>query len=194
MTANIKIVKENNLHKGFLKLDNYEIQAPSFNPQIPHINLTREVLTSRDSVLVLIYVPTVDSFMLVQQFRTGVFINEHHNDDPFILECVAGMIDKNATPEQIACMEVYEETGIEVQSLQKIAATYRSPGLSTEKTYIFYTEIDHVPRCGLYGVEDEEIMTHLLRRKEVYTLMDEMKIQDTVTLLALNWFRVTHRG
>jgi len=33
-------------------------------------------------------------------------------------------------------------------------------------------------------------MTYIIPRKEVYELMDAMKIVDAATLITLNWFRV----
>lgn len=187
------IAKEK-LHDGYLKLYQYELEIPSLTIKKSSINLKkREIVHCANSIAVLIYVPTIDSFVLCQEFRVGVFFNSS-NDDPFVLECVSGTIDKNWGPEETARKEMVEETGLAADTLETIAIVYKSPGLMTEKTYIYYTEVKNTPKSGLYGVEDEEILTHIIQREKVYGLMDEMKIIDSATLIALNWFRAKLGG
>lgn len=111
------------------------------------------------------------------------------DDDPFILECVSGTIDEGKKPEETAKEEVFEEAGLTIDTVKLIACIYKSPGLTTEKTYIYYAEVDGTPESGLHGVNDEEILTHIIPRKKVFELLDELKIMDGATLVALNWFR-----
>ncbi|KTC87508.1 ADP-ribose pyrophosphatase [Legionella drozanskii LLAP-1] len=178
------------VYKGYLQLYKFELEIPSFNAEKDHIpSKKREVVQSRDSVLVLIYASMVDSLVMCQEFRPGVFFNVAH-DDPFILECVSGTIDEGKKPEETAKKEVFEETGLTIDAVKLIACAYKSPGLMTEKTYIYYAEVEGTPESGLHGVDDdEEIMTHLIPRKKVFELLDELKIIDGATLIALNWFR-----
>ncbi|MDI9817894.1 MULTISPECIES: NUDIX domain-containing protein [unclassified Legionella] len=193
MKNKIKIIKKKLIHKGYLQLCNYELTIPSLNPEKEYIHLkTREVVHSADSILVLIYVPAIDSFVLCKQFRPGVFFNKT-KDDPFILECIAGTIDNNNQPEEIVRKEAREEAGLELNTLQTIAIAYKSPGLMTEKVHIYYAEIKDIPQSGLYGIGDEEIMTYVIQRDKVYQLMDELNILDSATLIALNWFRANKK-
>ncbi|WP_207385245.1 NUDIX domain-containing protein [Legionella lansingensis] len=194
MTQKAKCVSQVKLHEGYLRLANYEFEIPSFH--LPQKNLhisNREIVHSSDSILVLIYAPASDSFILCQEFRPGVFLNESQ-DDPFILECVSGTIEKNTNPRDTAIKEVYEETGLKVEALKLIAIVYKSPGLMTEKCYLYYTEVKGIPAVGLHGVDSEEIKTHCLKREKVYQLMDEIKIMDSASLIALNWFRANALG
>lgn len=191
MRNTIKISAKKNLYVGFNQLDEYDLQVPSLNLNNPDSRICRrEILKCSDAVFILIYAPEIDSFVFCQEFRAGVFINPSA-DDPFILECAAGMIDRESNPEQIARAEVYEETGLTAGDLQLIAAVYSSPGRITEKVYVYFTEVMGVPTTGIFGLADEheEIITHLIKREEVYRMMDELKIIDSMTLLALNWFR-----
>ena len=192
MISAIKVIREEKLYDGFYKLTRYDIQVPSFHDNTCSLVIRREILSCYDSVMVLIYAASLDSFVFVQQFRNGVFAHPQ-SDDPFIFECVAGMIDSSLSPEDIARKEVFEETGIQVKSLQKIALTYKSPGMITEKCHLYLAAITAMPNVGIYGVEDEEIKTHVIPRKQTYKMMDDMQIVDSETLLALNWFRANHR-
>lgn len=194
MIKKTKTLTKKELHKGYLSLYQYDLEVPSLTPDEHPILLTeRKIVLTHDSVLILIYVPTLNSFVFCQQFRLGVFVNAA-GDNPFILECVAGTIDKNEHPEETARREVFEETGMRVKTLKPIAMAYKSPGIISEKMHLFYAEIDTKPTKGIYGVEDEEILTHIITREKVYALMDEMKINDIATLLALNWFRANNKA
>lgn len=186
-----RVLKTTPYYNGFNRFSVYDIEAPSLNPDKDHIHLhTREILHCSDSVSVLIYAPQIDSFVFCQQFRSGIFFNPSQ-DDPFPLECVAGSIGENQSAEDTARQEVLEEAGLEVEHLQEVMLAYTSPGIITEKTHIFYTEIKEIPHAQLGGLESEgeEILTHVIQREKVYQMMDDMNINDVKTLLALNWFR-----
>ncbi|STX28953.1 NUDIX hydrolase [Legionella beliardensis] len=188
MNKKVKIINQQTLHDGYLKISKLSLKVPSLSSQKDYIAINdREVINTNDSVSVLLYVPAKDSFILCQQFRVGVFLNKIE-DDCFTLECVAGNIDKAECPKKAAYREVKEETGIEIKDIQLIATVYKSPGLLTEKNYLFYAEVNELPSCKLHGVDDEEIMTHVIKREKVYQLMDGMQLIDAATVLALNWF------
>ncbi|WED42853.1 NUDIX domain-containing protein [Legionella cardiaca] len=193
MTKKIKCIVKENLHEGYLRVTRYDLEVPSLDPKKESIKMTnRELVEGADSILVLIYVPAADSFVFCQEFRIGVWSNQSQ-DDPFILECVSGTIDANDGPEETACKEVYEETGLTISTVIPIAIAYKSPGLMTEKCYLYYAELAEIPDTGFYGTESEEIKTQLIPRAEIYQFMDDMKIMDGATLIALNWFRARNR-
>jgi ADP-ribose pyrophosphatase len=194
MRKEIKVLAKKVLYKGFNNVYACELEVPSLDAQKDYNRpFKREVIQCSDAVFVLIYAPCCDSFVFCQEFRAGVFFNKS-NDDPFILECVAGMIDRDSLPEEIARAEVYEEAGLTAGKLQLIAKAYSSPGRMTEKVYFFYTEVAGIPQKGLFGLEteSEDIATHIVKRTDAYKMMDELKIIDSMTLLALNWFRANH--
>ncbi|KTD17845.1 NUDIX domain-containing protein [Legionella jordanis] len=190
MANQVKCISKEKKYEGYLQIYQYDLTVPSFDHEKEHFCIKgREVVHNADSVLVLIYVPDMDSFLFCQEFRLGVFFNEAQHD-PFILEFVSGTIDKHSNPEKTAIKEVHEETGLKIDALEQIALVYKSPGISTEKCYLFYSEFKGQPLTGLHGLDgEEEIMTTCISRSRVYQLMDEMKIVDATTLLALNWFR-----
>lgn len=189
MNKRAEIITEKSLHEGYLKLCQYDISVESMkdNKKSFHLN-SREILHTPDAVHVLIYLPAEDSFLLGEEFRTGVFLNPAQ-DNPLILTCVSGAMEKDSRPKENALREVQEETGLILSELQLIASVYKSPGISTEKAFIYFAETKETPTCGIHGLEDEEIRTYLLSRERVYALMDNLKIMDAATLIALNWFR-----
>ncbi|RUQ95080.1 NUDIX domain-containing protein [Legionella septentrionalis] len=181
-------ISKEEIYAGHLSFYKCALVIPSLIPDKTAITLRREVVSSADSISVLLYAPQIDSFILCQQFRAGVFLNEA-DDDPFIFECVAGTMEPDMQPEALARKEIFEETGLTVDSLEKIAVIYKSPGIMTEKAYFYYAEVDGEIKSGFFGVDDEEIKTHLVKRVEAYKWLDDMKIRDASTAFALNWFR-----
>ncbi|MGM0421858.1 MAG: NUDIX domain-containing protein [Pseudomonadota bacterium] len=186
----VRILNEKILSSGFNLLKEYDLEVPSLKENIEYAApMNREVVHTQDSVVVLLYAPDQDGFLFCEQFRTGPYFNGE--DNPFILEAPAGMIDYGLSPEETAIKEVEEETGITLKDIHQIAAVYSSSGRITEKCFIYYAEIPGNPATGLFGIahEGEEIKTHCLPRKEVYSLLDSHKLYHAQTVLALNWFK-----
>lgn len=189
MKKKAQVIKKELAYNGYLQLYNFELVIPSWSDSKDYIrSKKREIVHAQDSILVLIYAPLIDSLVMCQEFRPGVYFNSA-DDDPFILECVSGTVEEGEIPEDTAKKEVYEETGLMVNSVKLIASAYKSPGIMTEKTFIYFAEVAGSPKSGIYGVDDEEIMTCIIPRKKIYQLLDEMKINDGATLIALNWLR-----
>lgn len=190
-----KVLATKKLYKGYFDLFQYDLSIPSFDEHKEYLtHANRELLKTSDSILVLIYAPNIDSFVFCEEFRIGVFFNSNSNDEPFILECVAGTIEENESPEETAIKEVREETGLHLKKLRPITAVYKSPGIMTEKSHLYYAEVDGEPQSGIHGIGSEEIKTHILSRATIYQSMDEGKIYDSATLIALQWFRLNEHN
>lgn len=187
MNDNIRITAQRLLSKGYLTLKRYTLSMPSLKSSKTLTLSDREVVHSADSVHVLLYAPEADAFLLCEEFRVGVFFNQSQ-DDPFIVQCVAGTVERDETPAETAYKEVREETGYEVDALTLITSLYKSPGLLTEKTHLYYAELTGTPAGGVYGIGEEEIKTHLIKREAVLHQMKTHQIVDSATWMALQWF------
>lgn len=188
-----KIIKKRETFSGFNKIDEYDFSPPSLRDDrdyTAHIN--REVIKTEDAVIVLIYCRENDSFLFCEQFRTGVHFNPRNSDRGFILECVAGMVEKGLSPHETAIKEAQEETGAELSDLEAFYQCYPSTGRMTEKNYFFYAEIEAAIPTGIHGNPDEgeEIKTHFIKRQKAYEMVDNFDFLHIQTILALNWFRL----
>lgn len=187
----IDVLNQSILYKGYFELIKNDLKLPSFNVETTEVTQKeRECLKTPDSVFVLIYVLEVDSFLFCEEFRIGIHFNENNKDDPFLFQGVAGTIEKNECREQTAKREVLEETGLTIKNLEPIASIYKSPGIMTEKAHLFFTQLEGIPSTGVFGINSEQIKTHLIKRKEAFALMDNNKILDSSTLLSLQWFKL----
>ena len=76
-------------------------------------NKSWEAVKSFDSVAVLLYHEEKNAFLLVKQFRAPVYLNDKNHLCTY--ELCAGIIDKDASLEQIVKEEIDEECGYDVK-------------------------------------------------------------------------------
>ncbi len=116
-----------------------------------------EVIKVGDSVAILIYNKTTNSFVLVKQFRPALYFNHKL---PYTIELCAGLLDKDGLSlEEVASEEILEETGFKVEpkELERVTSFYTSVGSSGAKQTLFYIEVDEDKRVSKGGgVEGEE--------------------------------------
>ena len=148
-----------------------------------------DIVDTHDSVAILLYHKTKDSFVFVRQFRPSIFLK---NNDGFTYELCAGIIDKDKSVAQIAKEEILEETGYDVplEKLEKVSSFYTAVGFAGGRQTLFFTCIDEdmkIDEGG--GIEDEAIEVIYLPRNEAVTFMFDESIATTSGLMfALMWF------
>ena len=82
-----------------------------------------------------------DSIVLIDQYRYPL--------QKRVIELVAGLLDKDTTPEQTMIEEVYEETGYtQIDYIRYLGETSGSAGMSRETTRLF--------DIGVSGVRGEQ--------------------------------------
>lgn len=153
----------------------------------------RELFVRGNVVGVVPYDPVTDSVVLLEQFRIGAM---HELPDPWLLEIVAGMIDTDETPEQVARREACEEAGLELGDLQLVSHYLASPGASTEEVFIYYAETDLSSVGGHYGLEseDEDIKVTVVPATEAFALVDKRVIKNALSIIGLQWLRLKRAG
>ncbi|MFP4004008.1 MAG: NUDIX domain-containing protein [Alphaproteobacteria bacterium] len=146
----------------------------------------REVYDSGDAVVVLPYDPRRDEIVLVEQFRAPPL---HRNGPPWVFECVAGRIDKNATPEQIAHSEAREEAGCTLTALEPVGGMYASPGIFAEYVHCFCGRTDTSAVNGIHGVgsEHENIRVHVVAFDEAMRALGDGRIRAATVFATLQW-------
>src|SRR3546814_9541363 len=120
-------------------------------------SLIREVFERNPVAGVLPYDPVQDAVVLLEQFRTGPMAAK--DDNPWLIEIVAGIIEDGETPEDMARREATEEAGCTITDIEPIASFYPSPGGSSEYVHIFCGRTDRTGIGGMHGnkIEDEDI-------------------------------------
>ena len=140
----------------------------------------------------LLHDPERHEFVLVEQLRIGLI--DSAEDSPWVLELVAGMLDKPEDMEAMAKREVQEETGLDVQAVKPICQYYNSPGGSDEKIHLYYAQVDSSQAGGIHGLasEHEDIKVVVLSVTEVLDALHDGRINNAMAIIALQWFELNY--
>ena len=149
-----------------------------------------EAVITHSSVSVLLYHKERNAFVLVKQLRPPVLNANKTNGQMY--ELCAGIIDKDASDEQIAKEEVFEECGydIPVQNLEKVSSFYTNVGISGAKQTIYYGELSESMKVGEGGgLHEEEIEVVYVPLSESKKFMFDESYQKTAgVMMAFYWF------
>ena len=189
----VEIITKKNKYRGFFAIDEYQLRHKLYQGGYSK-TLTREIFERGDAVGLLPYDPNTDSIVLIEQFRLGA-INNH--DTPWQLEIIAGMFGKQEQPIEVAIREAKEEANltVETKNVSKIMNYLSSSGGSTECLHLYCGLIDSCNVGGVYGLEEEgeDILVHVIQRTEAYKLLENGKITNAATIIALQWLMLNYR-
>ena len=154
-------------------------------------SMQRVVARRRQAVGVLIYDPRIDCLAVAEQFRVGAL---QRSPSPWLMELIAGLMEPGESPEDVARRESLEEAGVELQNIVHVASYYSSPGGSDEYFHLYCASADLSNAAGQYGLpeENEDIRLHVLAVSEVLAMIDDGRIDNAHSLVAINWFARHH--
>lgn len=173
------------VYDGVFRLDRYRLRHRQFAGGFGRV-LTREILERGRVAAVLPVDPDRDRVVLIEQFRPGAWAADW---EPWLLECVAGMIEPGETPEAMARREAREEAGCTITDLVPIATFLTSPGATTETVRLFCGRVDSNGVGGLHGLdgEGEDIRVCVVSVEDAVALLDAGRIVNAKAIIALQW-------
>lgn len=181
----VEIVEREACFRGFYALDRLHLRHEQFRGGMGPL-ISRELFVRHDAVCVLPYDPQLDRVVLIEQFRVGALDKSAH---PWLLELVAGLIDKDESPEQVARREAEEEAGLTLGELWPVTAYYPSPGGSDERVHLFVGRCDSRGAGGIHGLaeEGEDIRVLVLSLDEAQAALTDGRIDNAASIIALQW-------
>ncbi len=182
----LQILNSKRLVDTFLKVENTTLRFRKYDNTWSKA-LDRIVIRKSSSVGVLLYHVDRKRIILIEQFRYPTW----EDDGGWIVEIVAGNIDDDASAEDTVRREVLEETGYRIAQFTPIGQGYSSPGINTEKVYLYFAEVDDtmkVQREGGLAEEGEDIKIVEWTIPQVKEKILTHSILDLKTLCALQWF------
>lgn len=185
---NIQVVGKKNLYEKFFKVDEYRLKFPLYNGKMSG-EVSREVMERGRAAGVLLYDPDLDKLVFVEQMRVGVFAAGDEN--PWVLECAAGILDhKNESPADVVVREAAEEAGVTVTAVEPVCEYYSSPGGLSEKLYVFCgrTDASRVPENAGLESEGEDTRVVVLSAAEVEEMLARGAFNNALTIIAVQWF------
>lgn len=186
----VEILAEEPAYQGFFALKKLTLRHRLFAGGWSGI-FQREMCVRGDAVGVLLYDPQLQKFALVEQLRIGVL---QRQQSPWLLELVAGMLDKQHEDcAEVARRETWEEAGLEIQALEPMLEYFCSPGGSTEFFTLFCGRVNLQGKTSaVFGLpeEHENIRLHILTVAETLALLNQGRINNAMSIIALQWFQL----
>lgn len=184
-TDDVEIITRETCFKGFYKLDRLQLRHRQFSGAMGP-QLSRELFVRHDAVCVLPYDPQRDCVVLIEQFRVGA-LGKVAN--PWLIELVAGLIDKDEQPEEVAHREAVEEADLNLGALWPITRYFPSPGGSDEHVHLFLGRCDSQGAGGVHGLveEGEDIRVHVWPLEDALQAIRDGRINNAASIIALQW-------
>ena len=181
----VEVVEREACFRGFYQLDRLHLRHRLFAGDMGKL-ISRELFVRHDAVCVLPYDPQRDCVVLIEQFRVGAL---DKSLNPWLIELVAGLIDKDEQPEEVARREAVEEAGLELAELWPLPQYYPSPGGSDERVHLYVGRCDSRGAGGVHGLEEEgeDIRVLVWSFDEALAALDDGRIDNAASIIALQW-------
>ena len=186
-----EVLERSTAFQGFFRLDRlrlrHRLYEGDWSPE-----LVRELFVRNPAVAVLPWDPARDEVLLVEQFRVGAL---DHRDNPWCLELIAGIADREGEPrEDLVRRESREEAGIELGDLLPLPSYLASPGGSNERLYPFLAIADLREASGIHGhpEEGEDIRVVKVPVARLQAVLDAGTLDNAPALVAVQWLLLHH--
>jgi ADP-ribose diphosphatase len=141
---------------------------------------------------VLLYDPERDGVVLIEQFRLAALFAGR---SPWQIEAVAGLVDTDETPAEVARRETREEANLDpIGPLLPIQTMMPAAGSLDEAVYLYCGRVDSRGAGGIHGLADEheDIRVVVKTVAEIEVMLDTGQIENAHTLICLYWL-LRHR-
>lgn len=189
----LQIIREETVYKGHFQLKKMVFRHKLFSGEMSG-EVTRELLIKGAAAAVIAYDPVRDTVVLVEQVRIGAY-DPHGSHSPWLVELIAGMVDTDESPEEVAIRESQEEAGLTVSNLKHAVSVWDSPGGTVERLHLFLGLVDSSQVGGIYGLEEEneDILVHVVSRSQAYQWVEEGKIDNVIAVVGLQWLQLNYQ-
>jgi ADP-ribose pyrophosphatase len=187
MDGKVEILGQEWLSEGFMKLAKYTIRHQRFDGGMIG-PMTREIVMRKPAVGVVPYDPVADKFLLIEQFRLAA----HLGDMPaWQREVIAGISDREETPEELARREAMEEANCTVTDLIEMTRFLPSPGMTNEVLILYCGRMEPGQSEGIHGLasEQEDIRSTLFDAGDIPELLASGTTGNGPLMIALYWMQ-----
>jgi GDP-mannose pyrophosphatase NudK len=150
----------------------------------------REAYDRGNGATILLYNRPGRKVILTRQFRLPTYING--NPTGMLIEACAGLLDRD-NPEDCIRRETEEETGYQIEEVQKVFEAYMSPGSVTEILHFFVAEYSKDMRVsdgGGHADEQEHIEVLEMDFEEALAMIRRGAIRDAKTIMLLQYAQI----
>ena len=155
-------------------------------------SLTRETYERGDAACVLPYDLDRGTVLLVRQFRFAAARPDH---DGHLVEAIAGLLD-GGDPTETVQREAREEAGVRLHDPKLAFSLFMSPGVFTERLFLFtaaYRAVDRKHAGGGLPSEGEDIEVLEPSLDDALTMVRSGEIHDAKTVILLQHLAMSRR-
>ena len=187
----VEIIARETVYRGFFSIDVYRFRHRLFNGEMSG-EVRREIFERGHAAVLLPFDPVRDEVVLIEQIRIAAYDT---SETPYLLEMVAGMIEEGESVEDVARRESKEEAGLELGRVKACLSYLASPGGTSERLTIMVGEVDATTAKGIHGLADEheDIRVHVVSREYAYQCVEEGKIDNAASVIALQWLQLHYQ-
>ena len=187
MNGKIEVLGQEWLSQGFMKLAKFTVQHERFDGSMIG-PFTREIVMRTTAVGVLPYDPVADKFLLIEQFRLAAHLG---NMPAWQREVIAGISDRDESPEDLARREAIEEANCKVTDLVEMTRFLPTPGMTNEVLILYCGRMDSAQATGIHGLatEHEDIRSTLYDGKDIPALLENGTTGNGPLMIALYWMQ-----
>jgi nudix-type nucleoside diphosphatase (YffH/AdpP family) len=186
-SENVKILDSEILLDGFFHVEKLSLKHKLISGEwSPRID--RFVLSRPDAVCAIVHNTVRDIVYLVRQFRPGAF----EKDQGWLYELAAGLVDRDEKPIDALHREIEEELGFRFKKVSLIDHFFPSPGIISERVFLYYIEVTDADRVSVGGgldVEHEDLEIVEIAVEDLDVFMKENPIVDAKTLIGILRFK-----
>lgn len=174
----------------------YEIDKKDGNP--PDACYREFIHLRKMSATILPMCPSENKFLLIRQFRYPAWYNANQdntknssqiNEESWLYETIAGVIEPGDTPEETAIKEAQEEGNITINpsNLRLVHKAMMTPGITNEEMSFYLAIVPKTSADGPAGLasEGEFIRAKWMTPEEIKSLNSKGLIRDCKTLIML---------
>jgi ADP-ribose pyrophosphatase len=190
--TDVEILARETVFQGYFRVDRYRLRHRTFAGGWS-AEMVREVFERGHAVVVLLYDPDRDCVALIEQFRPGAYAAGWH---PWLLECVAGIIEDGEDPDDVARRETKEEAGAEPTDMIHIGDYLVTAGGSSESCKLYCARVDSSIVSGIHGLEDEgeDIRVQVVSSAEALAMVRDGRINNAMATVAIQWLALEKDG
>lgn len=188
MKKQVDILQQETLYHGFFNLERYRLKHTLYAGGWSE-PIERELFRRTNCVGVILYDPTRDNVVLIEQFRVGTIPHDLESEHCWLLEIVAGAIEIGETAEEVAYREAQEEAGCQIQELKLINRFYTTPGGCSELLTLYCGKVNSEGVGGIHGLADEQedIRVLVVSFTEAFQMLQQGLINSGIPIIALQW-------
>lgn len=194
----VEIIRQETVVKRYFETTEYHLRHRLHNGGWSG-EMNREVFQRGAVCAVLPYDPVKDCLVLIEQFRPGAYVAAMmepilNGSSPWLIEIVAGVVEKDEPPMDVAVRELKEEANCDAIDIFHVMDWHASPGAINEPISLYCARVDSTTAHGVHGLdhEHEDIRVFTMDIPTAQTCLENGQFTNATSILAIQWFLLNH--